>query len=91
MFQQNTKQIIGKKMQLEMEINSLKEERSTFEKQKEEEIKKIWEAKQNLNTETLKLEQQRLEIMTKEKLLAEKEKQNDENSRRLLMLTEQLQ
>lgn len=29
--------------------------------------------------------------MTKEKLLAEKEKQNDENSRRLLMLTEQLQ
>lgn len=32
-------------MQLEMEINSLKEERSTFEKQKEEEIKKIWEAK----------------------------------------------
>ena len=74
-----------------MEINSLKEERSTFEKQKEEEIKKIWEAKQNLNTETLKLEQQRLEIMTKEKLLAEKEKQNDENSRRLLMLTEQLQ
>ena len=72
---------MGKKQQLERDMVVLREERSTFERYRDEEMRKLKEARMLLDTESQRQEQLRSQMAAKEQMLTQKEKESQEKAK----------